>query len=79
MRFYYNRISSNLKAEITQLTFGMAVASDESGIEAFYDFAPTPAIRLISRYQAHMASACCQIAKGQTYADVFQTRLALAW
>ena len=37
--FYYNKISSNLKTDIAQLTLGNASASDESGIEVFYNFA----------------------------------------
>ncbi len=48
--FYYNRISSNLKTDIAQLTQGNARASDETGIEVFYNFAATPAIRLIPSY-----------------------------
>jgi porin len=77
--FYYNKISSNLKADITRLTFGTATASDESGIEAFYDFALTPAIRLIPSYQHIWHPLAAQVAKGQTHADVFQTRLTVAW
>jgi porin len=77
--FYYNRISSNLKADITQLTLGTATASDESGIEVFYNFAVTPAIRLIPSYQHIWHPLAAQVAKGQNHTDVFQTRLTVAW
>ncbi|MGV7212579.1 carbohydrate porin [Bradyrhizobium sp. UFLA05-112] len=77
--YYYNRISSNLKADITQLTLGTTTASDESGIEVFYDFAVTPAIRLIPSYQHIWHPLAAQVAKGQNHSDVFQTRLTVAW
>jgi porin len=48
---YYNKISNNLKTDFAQLTLGNASASNESGIEVFYDFAVTPAIRLIPSSQ----------------------------
>jgi carbohydrate-selective porin OprB len=77
--FYYNRISSNLKTEIAQLTLGNASASDESGMEVFYNFAVTPAIRLIPSYQHIWHPLAAQIAKGQDHADLFLTRLTVAW
>ena len=77
--FYYNKISSNLKADITQLTLGTATASDESGVEVFYDFAVTPAIRLIPSYQHIWHPLAAQVAKGQDHSDVVQTRLTVAW
>jgi len=77
--FYYNWISSNLKADIRQLTLGTATASDESGVEVFYDFAVTPAIRIIPSYQHIWHSLAAQVAKGQNHTDLFQTRLTVAW
>ena len=72
--FYYNRISSNLKTDIAQLTLGNGSASDESGIEVFYNFAVTPAIRLIPSYQHIWHPLAAQIAKGQDHTDLFLTR-----
>jgi porin len=77
--FYYNRISSNLKTDIRQLTLGTATASDESGIEVFYDFAVTPAIRIIPSYQHIWHPLAAQVAKGQDHTDLFQTRLSVVW
>jgi porin len=77
--FYFNRISSNLKADIAQLTLGTATASDESGIEVFYDFAVTPAIRIIPSYQHIWHPLAAQVTKGQNHTDLFQTRLTVAW
>jgi carbohydrate-selective porin OprB len=77
--FYYNRISSNLKTDIAQLTLGNASASDESGIEVFYNFAVAPAIRLIPSYQQIWHPLAARIAKGQNHTDLFLTRLTVAW
>jgi porin len=77
--FYYNKISNNLKTDIAQLTLGNASASDESGIEVFYNFAVTPAIRLIPSYQHIWHPLAAQVAKGQDHADLFLTRLSVAW
>src|SRR5262245_36424047 len=49
--FYYNKLSRDLKNDITELTAGTAKLSDESGVEVFYDLAVTPAVRLIPSYQ----------------------------
>ena len=72
--FYYNKISSNLKTDIAQLTPGNARVSDESGIEVFYNFAITPAVRLIPSYQ-HIWHPLAAHAKGQDHTDLFLTRL----
>ena len=77
--FYYNWISNNLKTDIAQLTLGNASVSDESGIEVFYNFAVTPAVRLIPSYQHIWHPLAAQIAKSQDHADLFLTRLTVAW
>jgi porin len=77
--FYYNKISNNLKTDIAQLTLGNASASDETGIEVFYDFAVTPAIRLIPGYQHIWHPLAAQVARSQDHADLFLTRLTVAW
>jgi porin len=77
--FYYNKISNNLKIDIAQLTLGNASANNESGIEVFYDFAVTPAVRLIPSYQHIWHPLAAQVANGQDHTDLFQTRLTVAW
>ncbi|WP_187437279.1 carbohydrate porin [Bradyrhizobium rifense] len=77
--FYYNWISNNLKRDIAQLTLENASASDESGIEVFYNFAVTPAVRLIPSYQHIWHPLAAQIAKSQDRTDLFLTRLTVAW
>jgi carbohydrate-selective porin OprB len=77
--FYYNKVSNNLKIDIDQLTLGSANSSNESGIEVFYDFAVTPAIRLIPSYQHIWHPLATQVAKGEDHADLFLTRLTVAW
>ena len=44
---YRNAISQPLKDAIAQLTGGTAIPKDENGLEIFYDFTITPAIRVI--------------------------------
>ena len=77
--FYYNKISNNLKTSIAQLTSGNARASNESGIEVFYNFAVTPAIRVIPSYQHIWHPLATQVATGRDHADLFLTRLTVAW
>jgi hypothetical protein len=61
------------------LTLGNASASDESGIEMFYNFAVTPAVRLIPSYRHIWHPRAAEIAKGLDHADLFLTRLTVAW
>jgi len=77
--FYYNQISNNLKADIVQLTGGKATVNDESGFEIFYDFAITPAVRLIPGYQHIWHPLAAQVAKNQNHADFFLARFTVAW
>ena len=79
MGFYYNAISSDLKNDIAQLTAGTATVKDEKGIEVFYDFAITPAIRLIPSYQHVWDPLTAEVSRKQSGADVFLARLNLAW
>jgi porin len=69
--FYYNAISNDLKNDIALLTAGTASVKDEKGIEVFYDFAITPAIRLIPSYQHIWDPLTAQVATKQSGADVF--------
>lgn len=77
--FYYNRISDKLKTSITAISQGQAVARDESGMEVFYNFAVTPAVRLIPSYQHIWHPLAAEVAERRKSTDIFQTRLTLAW
>jgi hypothetical protein len=48
--FYYNAISGQFRDAIQQLTAG-TILENEKGMEVFYDFAITPAIRIEPGYQ----------------------------
>ncbi len=52
---------------------------DETGVEAFYNFAITPAIRLIPSYQHIWNPLYADILKGRAHADVFLARVNIAW
>jgi hypothetical protein len=77
--WYFDEFSNNLKNDITALTAGMASVKNESGIEVFYDFAVTPAIRIIPSYQHIWNPLIAQVANNQNKADVFLTRLTVAF
>jgi porin len=49
--FYHNGISRPLKDNVANLTGGTSRVKNEQGVEVFYDFAITPAIKLIPSYQ----------------------------
>jgi hypothetical protein len=77
--YYYNVFSGDIKNDIAMLTAGMASARNESGMEVFYDFAITPAIRVIPSYQHIWNPLVAEVATNQRKADVFITRLTVAW
>ena len=77
--FYYNKFSSDLKNDIIELTAGTAKLSDESGVEVFYDLALTPAVKLIPSYQHIPNPFSAQVVTDQDHADIFLTRLTVAW
>jgi len=77
--FYWNHFSGDLKNDITALTLGMTNLKDESGVEVFYDFAITPAVRFIPSYQHIWFPLTAQVATNQDHADVFLARLNLAF
>jgi hypothetical protein len=77
--FFYNEISSDLKRDVAQLTAGTSKVSDEKGVEVFYDLAITPAVRLIPSYQHIWNPFVAQVVTDQDHADVFLTRLTVAW
>lgn len=77
--YYDNTISTNFKNDIANLTFGQSRARNEQGLEVFYDFAVTPAIRLIPSYQHIWNPLAAEVSTGNTHADVFLTRITVAW
>jgi len=77
--FFYNEISGDLKNDITFLTAGTSTAKDEKGVEAFYDFAITPAVRLIPSYQHLWNPLTAQVSLNQSRADIFLARLNVAF
>lgn len=77
--FYYDGISRDLKSTVALLTAGTAAAGNEKGTEVFYDFAVTPAARLIASYQHIWNPLTAEVAARQTSADVFLLRLTLAF
>jgi porin len=77
--YYYNAISNDLKNSIKRLTFNTSSVSDEKGIEIFYDFAITPAIRFIPSYQHIWNPIAAQVSKHENEADVFLSRVTVAF
>jgi carbohydrate-selective porin OprB len=76
---YHNGISRPLKDDVARLTGDTATAKNENGLEIFYDFAITPAVRVIPSYQHIWNPLTAQVAKNQSGADVFLVRLSLTW
>jgi hypothetical protein len=77
--FYYNGISGALKDDIAQLTGGKTALKNEKGTEVFYDFAITPAIRVIPSYQHIWDPFTAEVARNHRAADVFNVRLSTTW
>jgi porin len=76
---YHNGISRPLKDDITRLTGDTATPKNENGMEVFYDFAITPAIRVIPSYQHIWNPLTAAAVKNERGADVFLVRLSLTW
>jgi len=68
-----------LKTSIARLTANTVSVDNEMGVEAFYNFAITPAVRLIPSYQHIWNPIVAQVEKRQNHADVFLGRLTAAW
>jgi porin len=77
--FYDNVVSNNFKNSITQLTQGTSSAADEWGVELFYDFAITPAVRINVSYQHIWNPLVAQVVENQKNASVFLARLNIAY
>jgi len=77
--FYHNGISRPLKDSIAHLTGGTSRVKNEQGVEVFYDFAITPAIKLIPSYQHIWNPLSATVARNQRGADVFLARANVTW
>jgi len=77
--FYYNAISSPLKPSIARLSGGSAVVQSEKGSEIFYDFAITPALRLIPSYQHIWNPLTAEVGRNQRSTDVLLARFTMVW
>jgi hypothetical protein len=77
--FYYNGISQPLKDDIAQFTGGAANVKNEEGVEIFYDFAITPAIKVIPGYQHIFNPLAAVVAENQRGADVFLIRFSVTF
>jgi porin len=76
---YHNGISQPLKTDFARLTAATATVKNENGLEVFYGFAITPAIRLIPSYQHIWNPLTAEVMKNERSADVFNLRLSLTW
>ena len=76
--YYYNAISEPFKNAIEQLTAG-TILENEKGIEVFYDFAITPAIRVEPGYQHVWNPLTAAVAVKENHTDLFLARLNVAW
>jgi hypothetical protein len=76
---YHNGISQPLKNDLKHLTGSAATVKNENGLEVFYDFAITPAIRLIPSYQHIWNPMAAGVANNEHHADVFLLRTTFTW
>jgi porin len=76
---YHNGISQPLKNDIARLTGAAATPKNENGLEVFYDFAITPAIRVIPSYQHISNPLTAAVVKNERGANVFLVRFSLTW
>ena len=74
---YHNGISRLLKDDIARLTGATGTLKNENGLEIFYDFAITPAIRLIPSYQHIWNPLTAALVQNDRRADVFLVRVSL--
>src|SRR5215469_2139319 len=69
----------NIKDDISRLTEATVTPENENGLELFYDFAITPAIRVIPSYQHIWNPLTAAVVKNDRGADVFLVRWSLTW
>jgi porin len=68
-----------VKNSISRLTQGTSSAADEQGVELFYDFAITPAVRLVPSYQYIWNPLIAKVTQNQNHANVVLARLSIAY
>jgi hypothetical protein len=73
--YFTNVFSSKLKDEVSRLTLGRSNVANESGLEAFYNFAITPAINVAPSYQHIWDPFTAHVVNHARGADVFIARL----
>ena len=71
--WYMNGISPDLQNQVRTYSGGTINVQNEQGMEVFYDYAITPAIRLIPSYQ-HIWNPLSAVAAGHTDADLWMMR-----
>jgi porin len=75
--YYYNAVSGDLKDDISRFTGRRP--HDERGIEVFYDFAVTPAVRVILSYQHVWDPLIAGVSAKENDADAFMARFTMAF
>lgn len=71
--WYINGISPDLQHQVRTYTGGLLNVQNEQGMEVFYDYAITPAVRLIPSYQ-HIWNPLSAVAAGHDDADLWMMR-----
>ena len=77
--YYWNGTSSDLRDTLERVTLNKFHLEDEKGLEVFYDFAVTPAIRLIASYQYIWDPLVTQVKTRQDHAGAFLLRTTVAF
>ena len=77
--YYYNGISDDVKDSVATLSGGLVDIKDEQGAEVFYQFALTPAVRLIGTYQHIWNPLTARTAYGEDSTDILMARMTIAW
>jgi hypothetical protein len=77
--YYWNGTSDDLRDTLQRATQNRRDLKDEKGLEIFYDFALTPAIRLIPSYQYIWDPLLAQVETQEDHAEAFFIRATVAW
>ena len=71
--WYMNGISPDLQNQVRKYTRGAINVQNEQGLEVFYDYALTPAFRIIPSYQ-HIWNPLAAVAAGNDHTDLWMMR-----
>jgi porin len=71
--WYINGISPDLQSQVRRYTGGLLNVQNEQGLEVFYDYALTPAFRIIPSYQ-HLWNPLAGVAAGNDHTDLWMMR-----